>query len=359
MLAYAKPTCCIVCGTSLGPGPRGVEDKVYGVSGHWNLVRCQNADCGALLLDHDLTAAEIASFYASYSTHAPPVLAATGVKYLYRLALQQIWHDRLGYPPEQAGPARILGRLLGLVPYFRAEAASRLFWLPHKPGGTVIEIGFGNSQGMAFLREAGWQVRGVEFDAVCISSAKALGFEAVQGDFASGLFDEGSADAVVASHAIEHVPDPGAFMAEAHRVLRPGGYLVLRTPNAASRDARRSGAAWRGLEVPRHLTIHTPASLAALARHAGFDSVKVLGTPLGGFIAQQSAELRQGQKPSPVQGRKTLLYNLAEALRAVVSNGSCDEIVLIAAKGKCTATAPAGQTMLATSPQLAEARPLR
>jgi hypothetical protein len=104
------------------------------------------------------------------------------------------------------------------------------------------------------------------------------------------------------------------------------------TPNARSRDSRRSGAAWRGLEVPRHLSIHTPASLAMLAQQTGYTSIEVIGTPLGGFIAQQSAELRRGRQPSRVQNKMTIPYSIAETARAALSNNSCDEIVLVCIK---------------------------
>ena len=43
--------------------------------------------------------------------------------------------------------------------------------------------------------------------------------------------EDGSADLVVCDNVLEHLPDPPAFFAEAHRVLRPGGVLCIRTPN--------------------------------------------------------------------------------------------------------------------------------
>ena len=46
--------------------------------------------------------------------------------------------------------------------------------------------------------------------------------------------DDASVDLVVADNVVEHLPDPAAFLAEAHRVLRPGGHLCMRTPNVLS-----------------------------------------------------------------------------------------------------------------------------
>ena len=57
--------------------------------------------------------------------------------------------------------------------------------------------------------------------------------------------DSGSADAVVTDFVLEHLEDPGRFFAEAARVLSPGGYICIRTPNAASY------VAWISRLVPR------------------------------------------------------------------------------------------------------------
>lgn len=332
MLIYLKPNRCIVCGTNLSRAFNNVEDKVYGVPGKWNIDRCDDPNCAVLHLAHDLTVKQISSFYETYSTHSPPVVATRGVKKLYRDALKHIQHLHLGYPVEQHGSAKIVAQVLDRVPYFREMAKSRVYWLPYVADGVVVEVGFGNGQSLALLRELGWRVHGCELDETCVDFAQHMGFDAVLGEFTDGLFGAGSVDAVVASHAIEHVPDPRAFFNEALRILLPGGRMILRTPNAASDDAKRTGSAWRGLEVPRHLSIHTPGSLASLARQTGFEDIRVCGTPLGGFITQQSKQLHAHETPSRRQSLKTVPFDMSETLRAIRENQTCAEIYLSCAK---------------------------
>lgn len=332
MLIYAKPRQCLVCGSPLKSRYKNVVDRVYGVAGTWAIDGCAANGCGAHYLAHDLTVEQLASFYRTYSTHAPPVLNARGIKGLYRRSLMHILHRSLGYPTAQSGLAMVLGRALGAIHYFRQMALSRVFWLPYIPGGTVIEVGFGNGQAMALLREAGWRVLGSELDEACVRSARKIGLDAIHGEFTDHLFDPASADAVVASHTIEHVPDPRRFFEEALLVLKPGGHLVLRTPNIASNDARRAGADWRGLEVPRHLSIHTPASLLMLADQTGFCEATVKGTPLGGFIVQQSRELRAGRPPAARQSTRTMAFEAMETIQYVFDDRRCAEIVLHARK---------------------------
>lgn len=91
---------------------------------------------------------------------------------------------------------------------------------------------------------------------------------------------DSSLDLVVASEVIEHLVEPGRAVAECHRVLRPGGHVVITVPNVAFWRFRLE--ALRG-EVPsvtadeRHLHSFNAAVLAALAVREGFELVTVTG----------------------------------------------------------------------------------
>lgn len=88
-------------------------------------------------------------------------------------------------------------------------------------------------------------------------------------DMASLPFDDAQFDAVVSRHVIEHDPDTWGVLREWARVLKPGGRLVIVTPDQA---------AYPGNTVhldPTHYAAFTPAQLAALVWHAGFHDVGV------------------------------------------------------------------------------------
>ncbi|MFL5675948.1 MAG: class I SAM-dependent methyltransferase [Chloroflexota bacterium] len=91
------------------------------------------------------------------------------------------------------------------------------------------------------------------------------------------LEDEtGTFQAITFHHSFEHVPDPAATLAAAARRLRPGGTVLIRTPVMGTSLWERYGTAWWELDAPRHLFVHTEASLDALARRARLTIVDVV-----------------------------------------------------------------------------------
>lgn len=75
---------------------------------------------------------------------------------------------------------------------------------------------------------------------------------------------------VMAHHSFEHVRNPRAAFRAFARLVEPGGWLLLRTP-VADGEARRCYAEdWVQIDAPRHLHLHTRASIEALAREADF-----------------------------------------------------------------------------------------
>ncbi len=74
---------------------------------------------------------------------------------------------------------------------------------------------------------------------------------------------------VMLHHAFEHMDQPASVMADIHRVLIPGGRALIRIPLALSLAHKNYGVSWVQLDAPRHLYLHTRASMEQLAKSAG------------------------------------------------------------------------------------------
>ena len=75
---------------------------------------------------------------------------------------------------------------------------------------------------------------------------------------------DSSVDVVLCTETLEHVPDPGTFLAQAARCVRPGGHLLLTVPFAA-----------RWHYIPYDYWRYTPSGLDRLLNQAGFTQVAV------------------------------------------------------------------------------------
>lgn len=101
-------------------------------------------------------------------------------------------------------------------------------------GGPVLEAGGGEGYGAALLRAAGAaRVVGLDYDAATVAHAAATypGSPLVRANLARLPLATASLAAVVCLQVIEHLWTPWEFIADCARVLRPGGVLLLSTPN--------------------------------------------------------------------------------------------------------------------------------
>ena len=127
----------------------------------------------------------------------------------------------------------------------RGRLAARIDRLA--PGGGVLDVGAGDGALLDALRARGREALGLEREPTRSDMREAE------------LADvDGSWSAIVFWHSLEHLPDPGAAIDHAARLLVPGGLLVIAVPNASSLQARAFGDRWFHLDLPRHL-VHLPA----------------------------------------------------------------------------------------------------
>ncbi|MEZ4223114.1 MAG: methyltransferase domain-containing protein [Polyangiaceae bacterium] len=150
--------------------------------------------------------------------------------------------------------------------------------------GTLLDLGCGDGRIGERLQRLGYQVTGLDVSGAALDHARRRGLGTIVGDVSEALpIESASFDAVFAGEVIEHLFAPDAFLAEVFRVLRPGGRVVLTTPNLAHLPDRLRLLAGRApTQVqPLHpfLRLHirpfTAGTLRDALRGAGFEAPRL------------------------------------------------------------------------------------
>jgi SAM-dependent methyltransferase len=167
----------------------------------------------------------------------------------------------------------------GFNPTWQRHVAAYSLCEHYLPSGRIADVGCGVGHSYRLL--APRETVGIDLDPAALAGQ---GRETVVADMRSLPFPGGSFDGAIAVHSIEHVPDPERALAEMARVLKPGGAVVLVTPN------RLTFARPDEIIDPYHYVEYDPAQLASLCR-GFFASVQMAGI----FGSARYRELVRGE----------------------------------------------------------------
>ena len=137
----------------------------------------------------------------------------------------------------------------------------------------LLEVGSGFGFFLKAARDAGFDVRGVEFSATGRAHARAsFALDVSPGPFERERFAPASFAVVCAFYVIEHLADPRAFLMEVHRLLEPGGLIFLRWPHSTplARLGDAFGVSHDLYHAPWHLSDFTPATMERALADCGF-----------------------------------------------------------------------------------------
>ncbi len=110
-----------------------------------------------------------------------------------------------------------------------------LAWIEtyERPPGRLLDIGCAMGAFLSIARDNGWQCHGVERSAYAASVARQRhsGIEIFAGRLRDKGYPSGFFDVITMWDVIEHLPDPLEELKEVRRILKPGGLLLVNTPN--------------------------------------------------------------------------------------------------------------------------------
>lgn len=211
--------------------------------------------------------------------------------------------------PAQADPFAGLDfdflRYIGTTP--EGQRRIQRFYLPFFQGtANVVDLGCGDGDFVALLVEQGIDALGVDADDKTVAAVQAQGLPIVQQDiftYLTGAPDD-SVDGIFCAHVVEHLPYQQVIelTRHAYRILRPGGRLVLATPDARTLFSH--------LEMFYlhfgHVSFYHPRLLCFLLEHAGFTATELGVNPATASPLMPEAQ-RLAAKP-PVDAGPMLPY---------------------------------------------------
>lgn len=144
------------------------------------------------------------------------------------------------------------------------------------PGGKTLDLGCGRGEWLELMVEAGFTPVGVDLDADMLQACRERDLPVLQGDAIEHLaaLDSNSHALISAFHVVEHVAfeQVRRIVSEALRVLKPGGLLILETPNPENIVV----AGCNFYLDPSHKQPIPSELLGFLGEHTGFARVKRL-----------------------------------------------------------------------------------
>ncbi len=256
---------CATCANASDNRRHQAREMMFGLRDIFTYLEC--GDCGCLqLVDPP---ADLAPYYPSdYYSYA--------AGHADRLAWLKAWLKK-----RMAGARLHGGDPLGAWLLRRYPVPPYLDWLAFMKldfAAAVLDVGRGAGELLCEMKRDGFRyLQGVD------------PFISAELDLGGGVkihrhgleAQDGSFDLVMLHHSLEHMPDQRGVMAHLRRLVRPGGWLLIRVPVVDSVAWREYGVDWVQLDAPRHLYLHTRRSLDRLAEGAGFANRRLLHDATG------------------------------------------------------------------------------
>ncbi len=189
--------------------------------------------------------------------------------------------------------------------------------------GRLLEVGSSRGELLAAARDR-FDATGVEADLASSRVARERGLVCRNGTLGDAGFDADRFDVAALYHTIEHLPSPSRTLIELHRIIRPGGLLVIETPNIATAWFTLLGSRWRQL-IPDHRYFFTPKTIDRMCRQTGFEiqelrsvgkamSIRLFASRVGRYHRTLGRAFSQVARLIALEER-TLRLNLGDVMR--------------------------------------------
>lgn len=145
--------------------------------------------------------------------------------------------------------------------------------------GKVLDVGCATGYFLEVAQSLGWEVAGVELSAYSAGLAGSkFGKRIFNGTLEQAVYPDGTFDLVTLSDLIEHVPQPVAFLREVRRILKPGGLVMIVTPDLHSLSERVMHGKWSHYKQ-EHIYYFSPPTIKSSLEKSGLVPVMIKSAP--------------------------------------------------------------------------------
>lgn len=254
---------CFCCGKSEFRLFAAAKDNYSGAP--FEIQQC--VDCGFIFTSPRPDISEIGKYYTSpdYMSHQSHSRGL--VQSVYRVARQYMMRKKLAMLQAEAGRAT---------------------------GFSMLDFGCGTADFLGFVKQNGILAEGVEPDADARQVAKAVNQVETYSVEQSAAFAPQQYDVITLWHVLEHIHELHSQIALFHIWLKPGGKLIIAVPNIESWDAKKYGANWDAIDVPRHIYHFSPNSVKRIVGQHGFRFVRQYPLMLDAYYVSMRSEWHLG-----------------------------------------------------------------
>lgn len=142
---------------------------------------------------------------------------------------------------------------------------------------SVLDVGCGTGLLVKFLSTSGFRAVGCDIEDEAIKAAKNLNnIDLVKASAINLPFPNNSFDCITSISVVEHLrpQEVKKFIKESKRILKPGGFIFIVTPNFATPLRLLKGKQWFGYSDPTHINFYTRSSLARVLKNYGFTNLQ-------------------------------------------------------------------------------------
>ena len=141
--------------------------------------------------------------------------------------------------------------------------------------GLLLDVGCALGDCLEQAKDLGWNnPQGLEVSEYAVNFAKSRGLSVYQGNLFNHGFEPNSFDLIMLQDMIEHTTDPIAQLTAAYKLLKPGGWIFITTPNVGGFWHKLLGSLWYHYKPKEHLTYFSLDTIKFALEKSGFSDVE-------------------------------------------------------------------------------------